>query len=199
MASIHIYTGPMGSEKTSNILARIHKYSNITKERVLLINFSEDNRSESRDGVSTHVYGDSSEKIPIGKYIDSVKVNILKEITDDIIGRYSVIGIDEAQFYPDLEEYIRYHSHNSNLTLYIAGLCFDSNNEPFGQVRNLLDIATTFEKLTAICSLCEPRMMSQASFTFATGKKPNAEVAIGGLDMYKPLCHRHYIQMKTMF
>ena len=191
MASINIYTGPMASGKTSKMMEKLHKYSNVTKERVLLVNFKGDDRTLDSHGISTHFYGDHSIKIPIGKYIDPIRVTCLDELDEDFLIKYNIIGIDESQFYPDLENFIRYYGKNVKFTFYISGLSFDSDNNPFGQTLNLLDIATTFEKMTAICSLCNPRSMKPAAFTY-TDKKKNNVIAIGGLDMYKPLCHFHY-------
>lgn len=199
MASINIYTGPMASGKTSKMIEQLHKYSNVTKEKVLLITFEGDDRvcSDTNPcdgcyhGVSTHVYGDSSMKIPIGKYIDTMRVNCLEEIGEEYLMKYNIMGIDESQFFPDLESFVRKYGKNDKFTFYISGLSFDSDNKPFGQTLNLLDIATTFEKMTAICSLCDPRSMKPAAFTYAEAKKTNV-IAIGGLEMYKPLCYFHY-------
>jgi thymidine kinase len=190
MAIIQIYTGPMASGKTSKMLDQLHKYSNVTKERVLLVLFKGDTRSS---GISTHMYGDSSKKIPIGKYIDTIMVDKLEDIIS--ISGYNIIGIDEAQFFTDLEEFVRRNSIYEKYTFHISGLSFDSNNKPFGYLMNLLDIATTFEKMTAICSRCDPRIMSPAGFTFAEVPKESV-VKIGGLDMYRPLCYKHFLEAK---
>lgn len=196
MAFIHIYTGPMASGKTSKMLNHLHKYSNVTKDMVLLINYDGDDRTDSSDGVSTHMYGDSSAKIPIGKFVNAIRVKYLNSLDEDFISRYSVIGIDESQFYPDLEEFIRKYSQNKGLTFHVSGLCFDSDNKPFGQTMNLLDIATSFEKMTAICSKCDPKTMIPAGFTAADSSKDSV-VVIGGLDIYRPLCHHHYLENKN--
>jgi thymidine kinase len=193
MAEIHVYTGPMASGKTSKMLSILHKYSNITKERVLLINFSGDDRvKDCSSGISTHMYGDSSSKIPIGKYIDPIRVNNLNDLNDmDILNNYSMIGIDEAQFYPDLNAFIRKHIR-SDIKFHISGLAYDSDNKIFGQISSLLDISTTFEKMTAICSKCSHKSMTLAGFTFST-KEKDSVISIGGMDMYTPLCLKHYL------
>lgn len=193
MAVIHVKTGPMASEKTSSMLRDIHKFSNVAKERVLLINFSKDSRGSCESGVSTHMYGDSKFRIPIGKYIDPIRVSKLHDISKDTLGKYDHIAIDEAQFYPDLNSFIRSFQRDPSKTFYIAGLSFDSNNKPFGQVADLLDIATTFVKQTAICPVCDPKLMIPAAFTHVNHQKSDV-VEIGGLDVYVPMCHRHYLE-----
>lgn len=198
MAEIHSYSGPMASGKSLELLKMIHMYSNVNKEPVLLVNYKGDDRGDHSDGdchgATTHAYGDSSMKIPLGKYVVSMRVHNLSEITDDIVNKYSVIGIDEAQFYPDLENFVRKHHRNYRLKFYLAGLKFDSDNEPFGQLDRLEDIATTSQKFHSICSQCNPRDMVPAAFTFFNGSK-GKEIVSGGLDIYQPLCARHYFKI----
>jgi thymidine kinase len=201
MAQIHIYTGPMASGKTTKLLEKIHEYSNIYKKPVLLINYRKDDRGISRDtivsnGVSTHTYGDYSTKVPLGKYVYCVRVNTLSEIEDVILHQYSVIGIDEAQFYPDLELFIRKHHLNSRLRFYISGLTFTAENKPFGQLKNLEDISTTYQKFNSICSQCNPDREVPAGFTSFIGGK-DTDVVIGGLDVYEPLCALHYFGIEV--
>lgn len=186
----------MASGKTSKMLDILHKFSNVTKERVLLVNFSGDDRASQDSGISTHMYGDSSYKIPIGKYIDTIRVNALSDIPQEKVDSYNMIGIDEAQFYPDLHKFAMSNITN-DLKLYIAGLSFDSDNEVFGEVSKLLHIATTFEKLSAICSKCDPKSMVPAGFTYSS-KKKDSVVCIGGLDLYMPLCMMHYYDMNEV-
>ena len=195
MAAIHIYTGPMASGKTSKMLDTLHKYSNVTKERVLLINFEGDDRGKDPGhGVTTHSYGDSSAKIPLGIYVDTIRCTELLSISHKKLDSYTMIGIDEAQFFTDLKEFINRNKRNSKLMIYVSGLAYDSNNNPFGQISELLNVATTFEKMTAICSICDPRSMTPAGFTYASKSKESV-ISIGGLEMYKPLCFKHYLDL----
>lgn len=192
MAQVHIFSGPMASSKTFELLKILHAYSNIHKEEVLLVNFKKDTRGDvSEHGATTHMYGDSSLKIPLGKYVNNIRVDRLSEISDETVNKYSVIGIDEAQFYPDLEEFIRKHFRNYNLKFYLAGLTYDSDNEPFGQLSKLEDIATTSQKFHSICTRCDPKDNVPAAFTYYNGTK-GKEIVSGGLELYQPLCGRHY-------
>lgn len=206
MAQLHVYTGPMASGKTSSLLSAIHKYSNVVKERVLLVNFLGDDRGTSGsthedsdmrtpngtpNGVSTHQYGDYNLKIPLGIYVDPVRVSSLAELSDELISRYSVIGIDEAHFYPDLKEFIEKNFRKKDLIIYVSGLSYDSSNNKFGEVADLLPLATSFEKMNAICAACKPHAMVPAGFTFCNEAKDSV-VKIGGLEMYSPRCAYHY-------
>lgn len=186
----------MASGKTSKMLDIIHRYSNIHKQRVLLINFTGDCRSgENSPGVSTHRYGDSSMKIPIGTYIVPIKVSRLGEITEELVDTYDMIGIDEAQFYPDLSEFVHKYKQKK-IMFHISGLSYDSDNKPFGQLLDIIDVCTTYEKMAAVCSRCDPKNMIPAGFTYANVKKESV-VAVGGLDMYEPLCLEHYLELTS--
>lgn len=189
MAFIHIYTGPMASGKTSKMLDILHRYSNVTKDRVLLINFLGDHRSTSTNGISTHLYGDYNQDLPLGKYIDVARVNVLFDVKN--VEDYSIIGIDEAQFFPDLELFIKKYLTFNNLTFHISGLSYDSDNNIFGQINNILPYSTTYEKMSAICSRCDPKKMIPAGFTICNINK-NDIITIGGLDIYQPVCLFHY-------
>lgn len=193
MAEIHIYSGPMASGKTSKLLKKLHEYSNIYKRSVLLISYTEDYRG-IESGISTHMYSDYSIKVPLGKYVNHIKVKNLSEIPDVILHQYSIIGIDEAQFYPDLEVFVRRHHLNPNLKFYLAGLKFTAENKPFGQLNNLEDIATTSRKFHSICARCDPSLNVAAGFTSYIGRK-DKDILIGGLDIYEPLCTRHYFNV----
>lgn len=203
MSEIHIFTGPMASGKTTSLLDKLHRYSNVCEERVLLINYLGDERSERLEssdsqglyyydgnGVSTHQYGDTRNVI-LGKYIDAVRVTRLSEIPQKKLSKYNVIGIDEAQFYPDLYDFVEKSFFQKTVTYYISGLCTDSENLPFGEINRLLPLATTFQKMTAICAHCDRKKMVPAAYTISV-KPKDTQVSFGGLDEYKPVCSFHF-------
>lgn len=195
MASLRVFSGPMASGKTDNLLKELHKFSNVTKEPVLLINFDGDDRTDASHGASTHMYGDSSMTIPLGKNIIPRRVENLMSLSKDYVDKFSVIGIDEAHFYPDLLMFISRTIEDRNKTIYVAGLGYDSDNNDFGQVNLLLPHATVFTKLSAYCSECDPKSFTPAGFTAYDGEKKSA-VEIGGLERYRPRCTYHYYSMR---
>ena len=60
-----------------------------------------------------------------------------------------VIGIDEAQFFPDLLEFIK-QTERDNKIIIIAGLDGDSNRKPFGQILDCIPLCDEVTKLTAM-------------------------------------------------
>lgn len=192
MAEIHILTGPMASGKTSKMLERIHRFSNVSKKNVLLILFSGDDRAG--EGVSTHAYGDSSSKIPLGKYIKPIRTTKLMDIPDSVVSEYEMIGIDEAQFYPDLQDFINTHL-KKEMIFHISGLSHDSDNKKFGQIMDLFNIATTLRKLPAICCHHELHLMKKACITRYLAETKDSVVKIGGLESYEPVCLKCYLKL----
>ena len=67
--------------------------------------------------------------------------------TDDYIN-CDIIGIDEAQFFNDLKEFVLYSERNKSVI--ISGLDGDSNREPFGQILDCIPLCDSVEKLTAM-------------------------------------------------
>ena len=59
-----------------------------------------------------------------------------------------VVGIDEAQFFPDLLEFVKEMEHEK--TIIIAGLDGDSNREPFGEILLCIPLCDSVVKLTAL-------------------------------------------------
>lgn len=206
MSEIHIFTGPMASGKTTTLLEKLHRYSNVCEERVLLINYLGDQRGDdctnscdaAGHGVSTHLYGDVSKHVVLGKYIDAIRVTRLNEISSKKLSKYNVVGIDEAQFYPDLYDFVERNFHQKQMTYYVSGLCTDSENRSFGEIDRLLPLATTFKKMTAICAHCDRKKMVPAAYTLSV-KQKETQVAFGGLDEYKPVCSFHFFGFHQPF
>lgn len=195
MASIKVFTGPMGASKTTRLLHELNHYSTPSKQRVLLVCHGEDDRNP--EGVSTHLYGDISLKIPLGKYVDVYKTKNLSDVplsykgTDGETKFYPIIGIDECQFFDNLVEFAKDNMLNPNLTLIFAGLSYDKENKEFGETSKLLPYATHFEKIPAVCSRCQFKNHLPAAYTYCY-QKTDDQVLIGGLDLYEPRCAIHY-------
>ena len=65
------------------------------------------------------------------------------------IKNYKVIGIDEAQFFPDLKEFLLKIEHNK-IKIVIAGLDGDFNRNPFGQILECIPLSNSVTKLNAL-------------------------------------------------
>ena len=216
--SLTVYCGPMFSGKTTRMVQEITKYSDIVSEsprhRPLIINHASDNRHDlslrennsdfigvnSRKGlISSH----SSLYKGLGNNVDVISVNELEKVD---VSMYSVIGVDECQFFPDLylmvQNWLKQKKH-----IICAGLDGNFKMGAFGQVYLLLSIADEFTKLRAICKKCldeaiarkeviTPNTMIPAPFTDKIvdkdKNKNENEIDVGGKEKYVAVCRKHH-------
>jgi len=136
--SVHIILGCMYSGKSTELRRRISRYEAVDIE-TLTVTSTLDTRGGKRP---------------------ANRVNFLRELLDTPELRAAkVVGIDEAQFFPDLLDFVREMEHKK--TLIIAGLDGDSNREPFGQILLCIPLCDSVVKLTAL-----DQNGSEAIFTY---------------------------------
>ena len=144
---LKLYLGPMFSGKTTHLLKDITRYADSTSKfttvKPLLINSKIDTRDEK---ISTH----SSQFTKVATTLNFVKVNTLAEVD---VSEYHVIGIDEANFYPDLFKTVVAWVV-AGKQVFCSGLNGTAKRTPFGQVNDLIPHADKIVFLTAICDYC---------------------------------------------
>ncbi len=181
---LHVRCGPMFCGKTTWLLKKISQYADLSSEPPLLINSIKDNRD---DKISSH----GSQFRGVSHKVKCVKTKFLGDVD---VSRYSVVGIDEAQFYDDLKDTV-YKWVAAGKQVYCAGLDGYSDMKPFGQIHLLVSIAETFSKDCAVClphlqGATHPMIMAlipKAPFTARiTGS--TAQVDVGGADKYMAVC-----------
>jgi hypothetical protein len=99
---------------------------------------------------------------------------------------YDCIGIDEGQFFPDIVPFCEKMA-NIGKTVIVAALDGTFQRKPFGSVLDLIPLAESVTKLSAVCMLC----YNDASFTERLGDELAVEV-IGGSDKYLAVCRQCY-------
>ena len=114
---IEIILGCMFSGKSTELLRRCNRYHAIGK-RVSLINHALDTRTD--DSIKTHD-GAKSVAIKLNRLMDFINDKTYRET----LYTSSVIGIDEAQFFDDLVEFV-IAIEKLNKIVIIAGLDGDS-------------------------------------------------------------------------
>lgn len=134
---IEIILGCMYSGKSTELLRRCHRYEAIGK-KVMLINHQNDIRTG--DSVMTHR----------NETTDAIKTDKLVPIIDnETFKKCDIIGIDEAQFFDDLLEFVKCVEIHNKIII-ISGLDGDSNREPFGQILQCIPYCDEVVKLTAM-------------------------------------------------
>jgi thymidine kinase len=103
----------------------------------------------------------------------------------------TAIVVDEAQFFVGcLIPFVvaAVESHGKHVV--VVGLDSDAGREPFGDVLALITKADVVEKKTALCRRCGDG--TAAIFTRSVSIR-DSQVAVGGADMYEPVCRHHYL------
>lgn len=195
MASLTVIFGPMFSGKTTRLIQELTRFVDVINQRqdtkCLLINHTLDNRN-LEIGVSSH----GSSFKGVSPLIDVVRI---QKLDDAKILEYDVIGIDEAQFFDDLELVFLWVKMGKNII--VSGLISDAFLKPFGKIYRLIPMADNVYQCHSICSEClkqhgkiiTPDSLSsmKAAFTFRLCKN-ETQIDVGASDKYIPVCRYHY-------
>ena len=100
----------------------------------------------------------------------------------------SIIGIDEAQFFVDLYQFI-IESEKDNKIIIVAGLDGDSNRKPFGQILNCIPLCDEIVKLTAMDMIDSDG--TPAIFTKRIVKNEQ-QVLVGAKDYFIAVSRKNY-------
>ncbi|KAM7426030.1 Thymidine kinase [Porites harrisoni] len=170
---IQVIFGPMFSGKTTELLRRIKRYQ-VANHSCMVIKYEKDNRYDA-DGVATH------DRQTLRASACSVLGHIKQKAMD-----YSVLGIDEGQFFPDIVEFSEEMASLGKIVI-VAALDGTFQRQAFGGVLNLVPLAESVVKLNAVCMHC----YQDAAFTKRLGSEKMVEV-IGGADKYMAVCRDCY-------
>lgn len=187
---LEIILGSMYSGKTSR-LVEIYKQCNWCNISVCVINHSIDNRYDT-EFLSTH----DKIKIPCIKtnrlcdlWTDSIDMESNVELVPRIldIKRSNVILINEGQFFPDIEEFVKKLLSNGK-KVYVCGLDGDYERKKFGQILDLIPLCDKVTKLTSLCGMCKNGTLG----IFSRRITSEQIQTVVGCDNYIPVCRTCY-------
>ena len=102
------------------------------------------------------------------------------------ISQYDCIGIDEGQFFSDIEVAIKWA--DSGKKIVISALDGDFKRGIFGKVLNLIPFCDSVVKLKGICMMCHKK---DSIFTTKTTTDAT-QLDIGGVEKYLAVCRDCY-------
>jgi thymidine kinase len=190
---LELILGPMFSGKTSR-LVEIYKQCKFCNISVTVVNHTIDNRYDD-ELLSTH----DKVKIPCIKterlldlWCESIDleedIEIIPRINDKVkIATSEVILINEGQFFPDLEEFVRLLLKHDK-KIYICGLDGDFERKKFGTILDLIPLCDKVTKLTSLCSLCK----NGTPGIFSMRLTNETDQTVVGSDNYIPVCRKCY-------
>jgi thymidine kinase len=177
MGQLTLIIGCMFAQKTTELLRQVRRYESIGY-KVKVVNYKEDTRY-GENCISSHD-------------IDQYPATCVEKLADleGQLGGMDVLVIDEGQFFGDLHECVTRWVDTLPLHVIVCGLDGDAERRPFGDILRLVPHAENVMRLSAYCAVC--RDGTHAHFTRRTVAS-EAQKAVGGADMYTPVCRRHYL------
>jgi thymidine kinase len=140
---IEVVAGVMFSGKSEELLRRVRR-ALIARKRVQVFKSHLDSRYAGLFAVSSHD----------GRSVEAVPVDSSAQIAQRIDPTSQVIAVDEAQFLDHGIVDVVTSLAGRGRRIILAGLDTDFRGEPFGPMPQLMAIAETVDKLSAICVLC---------------------------------------------
>jgi len=194
--SLHLRFGPMTSGKTTWLNEQLGKYSESGMKCLKVIS-SKDTRGDTKGSTHNKSYSGLDEVITVRR------VETL-EIVATFADAFDVIGVDEAQFFPDLYDIVKFWVEAGEFSKHVlvVGLDGDFERKPFGDIFQLIPLADSVEKINAVCTLCTKKYKGsyysnplnlEAPFTMRTIENKE-QVLIGGSEKYKACCRYHYLE-----
>jgi thymidine kinase len=184
MGRLTLLIGCMFAQKTTELIRRIRRYQSIGYN-VLVVNHSCDTRY-SEECIVSH-----------DRMLEqAVMADRLQELDRRVrSGQYKVIAIDEAQFFPDLFDYVTQWADETDVHLVIAGLDGTSDRKPFGDLLRLIPHAEEVERLYALCAECKDGTVASYSKYIPSSSlsSKTSDVEVGGAERYRPVCRTHYL------
>lgn len=180
--SINLIVGPMFSGKTKELLHRIKQAERNPNHRVVCLTHAKDTRYSTLGEIVSHT-GDSHEAIALSELLPFLSDHRYRDATH--------IMIEESQFFHDLFPFVTQSADANRKQLVCAGLDGDFARESFGQLIMLVPHCDSIVKLRANCPKCSET--GTAIFTARVKGHGSDQVYIGGTEVYRPLCRKHYI------
>lgn len=168
---LQLIIGPMMSGKTTELLRRLTR-AQIGGKRVLLVRSEVDTRDYLTHDRAEH----QLEEIKLPKIGSSLSV----------FNNYDVVGIDEGQFFDDLE---LIDPVADNRTVIVAALSSTYLRKPWPSVLSLIPYAEEITKLNAVCKSCGSEYGAMQYRTVS-----DTTSMIGGAESYVALCRTCYFE-----
>ncbi len=173
-----IITGPMSCGKTEELLRRVRRCI-IAKKKVKVISPQIDTR-EQGDYIKSRN----------GLWLDAVKVKHSIQILSVVKEDDEIVAIDELQFFDANIVKVVAKLMEQGKKVLGTGLDLDFKGDTFGSMPELMCLATTVDKLHAVCMKCgsEHATRTQRLIDGKPADKNSPLIMIGGDETYEARC-----------
>ncbi|MCP2264313.1 thymidine kinase [Promicromonospora thailandica] len=187
---LEVIAGPMFAGKSEELLRRVRR-ARIAGRGVLVVSHALDTR-RGAGRVTSH----SGAAVPSRTVSDAAGIPALVADGDDG-APVELVAIDEAQFFGAGLVPVVSELAEQGLVVVVAGLSVTFDGQPFAPLPELMALAESVEKLTAVCSVCG----ADAAFHVRVAATPEPEspggalvpvaAHVGGAESYEARCRRH--------
>ncbi|SKC67195.1 thymidine kinase [Krasilnikoviella flava] len=183
MGRLEVIAGPMFAGKTEELVRRVHR-AQVARRGVLVVGHELDTRS-GPGRVASHS----------GLEVPSRSVGEAGQILALVADGTELVAVDEAQFFgPDLVD-VATALADAGLVVVVAGLSVTFDGRAFQPVADLVAVAESVTKLTAVCAVCG----RDAAFHVRLEAVPTGDDDalaptsghVGGAESYEARCRRH--------
>ncbi|MFC7880101.1 thymidine kinase [Isoptericola sp. NPDC057391] len=179
---LEVIAGPMFAGKTEELVRRVHR-AQVARRDVLVVAHELDTRS-GPGRVASHS----------GLEVPSRSVRHAEEIPGLLAAGTELVAVDEAQFFgPGLLD-VATALADAGLVVVVAGLSVTFDGRAFAPLPELMSVAESVTKLTAVCAVCG----RDAAFHVRLEAMPAGDDAlaptsghVGGTESYEARCRRH--------
>jgi len=178
---LEVIAGPMFAGKTEELVRRVHR-AQVARRGVLVVAHELDTRS-GPGRVASHS----------GLEVSSRSVRQAEEISGLVAAGTELVAVDEAQFFgPDLVDVVTALA-DAGLVVVVAGLSVTFDGRPFAPLPELMAVAESVTKLTAVCAVCG----RDAAFHVRLETTPTDDALaptsghVGGSESYEARCRQH--------
>jgi thymidine kinase len=195
--SLHITLGCMYASKTSSL---INRYNILKNEPTVVIDYDTERQDKyyegelmNHNGIKIHCikcsklydlfdiykkrgnFQISHEFDPLNDFESSIE---MYETLNALLNAQHIL-INEAQFFPDLIDFVK---EFVNKNIYVYGLDGDFKQEKIGYILDIIPLCDTVTKLKAICQCGQPAIFSKRLSEEMDQYQPNAQ--------YVPVCRK---------
>lgn len=183
--SLRLYIGPMFAGKSTVAQSTIRRHQAIGW-KVCVLTHSLDTRYSEIPAIVSH----DQQELPA---MAGATLMPFLASPDYVLSK--LVVIEEAQFFPDLLEFVDMVVDIHKKHCIVVGLDGDSERRPFGDILKLIPKCNSVEKLNALCKLCGDG--TEAPFTYSNHTPVSEGVpVVGSQETYMPLCRNHWYKKR---
>ncbi|MGI5187582.1 thymidine kinase [Promicromonospora sp. CA-289599] len=196
---LEVIAGPMFAGKSEELLRRVRR-ARIARRGVLVVSHALDARrglgrvtSHSGQGVPSRTVSDAAEILAL--------LDAGADVGDETGTEIELVAVDEAQFFGAALVPVASELARRGFVVVVAGLSVTFDGQPFSPLPELMALAESVEKLTAVCSVCgadaafHVRVPGAPPVTDVDAAAGDALVPVaahvGGSESYEARCRRH--------